>query len=238
MAKITLDQIAEELKSENWKVLSTEYKNLSTEMCFQCDEGHKVYTTWGKLRTRRECPMCKQNAFKENKNEILPKKKGEKRILALDQAGHITGWSIFDGRNLVKFGVFQSEGNDEIERFHDIKMWLYSMVKQWQPDLVGIEGIQYQQNFGVTTFQTLARLQGILMESLFEIAMPYKVCPTNTWRAHCGVKGSTRADKKKSMQILVKQWFDVSATDDESDAIGIGKYVADTFGKQVDLVEW
>lgn len=42
---------------------------------------------------------------------------------------------------------------------------------------------------GVTVFETLARLQGILMITAYELGVSFKVCPTNTWRSHCGVKG-------------------------------------------------
>ena len=112
------------------------------------------------------------------------------------------------------------------------------MINNWKPDFVGIEGIQYQQNFGVTTFETLARLQGIIMETLYELNLPYVICPTNTWRHHCGVKGRTRVDKKKSMQLLVKEWFDVTITDDEADAIGIGKYISDVNFKKVEIINW
>ena len=43
------------------------------------------------------------------------------------------------------------------------------MIENWQPDAIGLEGIQYQdevsgQKASVTVFQALARLQGILME--------------------------------------------------------------------------
>lgn len=91
---------------------------------------------------------------------------------------------------------------------------------------------------GVTVFETLARLQGILMETCFELEIPYKICPTNTWRAHCGVKGVSRSDKKKSMQLLVKKWYDVSVSNDEADAIGIGKYVTDTAGAALVVENW
>ena len=91
---------------------------------------------------------------------------------------------------------------------------------------------------GVTTFETLARLQGILMETLLELDIPYSICPTNSWRAHCQVKGKTRIDKKRSMQLLAKQWFDISVTDDEADAIGIGKYVAEVLNKKVEIFNW
>ena len=240
MARITLEEIAQELAKENWKVLSTEYTNLSTEMCFECSEGHKVFTSWDKLRKKRECPVCKQNTLKENKPVLIEKKKGVNRVFALDQATHKTGWAIFDNAKLIRYGVLEVEGDDEIKRFHEIKYWLVGMVAVWQPDIVAIEGIQYQTNIGmgVTTFQTLARLQGILMEACYELRVPYKICPTNTWRAHCGVKGRTRVDKKRSMQLLVKEWFDITVTDDESDAIGIGKYVAETFKSQVEIVNW
>ena len=238
MARIKIESIAEELSADGWKVLSTDYQNLDTEMEFLCAEGHKVYAPWKKIRTKRECPVCKQNQFKQNINIIKPKVKGENRVLALDQASHVTGYSIFDGSNLVSFGTFEAKETDEAKRFHEIKLWLMSMIENWHCDIIGIEGIQYQQNMGVTTFQTLARLQGILMDLCIELNIPYVICPTNTWRAHCGVKGTTRADKKRSMQLLVKKWYDVTVSDDIADAVGIGKYVSDTNQQKTKIVNW
>ena len=238
MAKIKIETIAEELAADGWKVLSTDYQNLDTEMEFLCSEGHKVYAPWKKIRTKRECPVCKQNQFKQNLNIIKPKVKGENRVLALDQASHITGYSIFDGLNLVSYGTFEAKETDEVKRFHEIKLWLISMIENWQCDIIGIEGIQYQQTMGVTTFQTLARLQGILMDLCVELNIPYIICPTNTWRAHCGVKGTKRTDKKRSMQLLVKEWYDVTVSDDIADAVGIGKYVSDTNQQKTKIINW
>lgn len=238
MSKITIEQIKKELSAYNWNILSSEYKNLDSELIFECEEGHKVYSTWKKIRTRRECPICKENKYKEQDFKIVPKEKGIRRTLALDQSTRINGWSIYDGNKLIKYGIFTVNFDDEIERDNNIKNWLVNMIYNWNPDYVGLEGIQYQQNMGVTTFETLARLQGILMNTLFEMNIPYSVCPTNTWRHYCGVKGRTRTDKKRSMQILVKQWFDISVTDDEADAIGIGKYVAENLNKQITVYDW
>lgn len=238
MAKIKIETIAEELAADGWKVLSTDYQNLDTEMEFLCAEGHKVYAPWKKIRSKRDCPVCRQNQFKQNLNVIKPKMKGENRILALDQASHITGYSIFDGPNLVSYGTFEAKETDEAKRFHEIRLWLISMVENWQCDIIGIEGIQYQQTMGVTTFQTLARLQGVLMDLCVELSIPYVICPTNTWRAHCGVKGTKRTDKKRSMQLLVKDWYDVTVSDDIADAVGIGKYVTDTNQQKTKIVSW
>jgi hypothetical protein len=86
MAKIRLEDIENELAIDGWKVISTEYINLDTEMTFECNEGHRVFVPWKKIRTKRECPTCKAAAhnFVENDGEVLPKSKGVKRTLALD----------------------------------------------------------------------------------------------------------------------------------------------------------
>lgn len=238
MARIKLEDIIKELEPEGWSVTSEDYQSLNAQMIFQCNEGHPVYSTWAKIRTKRECPVCKQNQFKQNLNIIKPKIKGENRILALDQASHVTGYSIFDGTNLVSYGTFIAKEEDEGKRFHEIKLWLISMIENWQCDIIGIEGIQFQQNMGVTTFQTLARLQGVLMDLCVELNIQYVICPTNTWRAHCGVKGRARTDRKRSMQLLVKEWYDVSVSDDIADAVGIGKYVSDVHQKKTKIINW
>lgn len=238
MSKIKIEDIKEELKKDNWELVSEEYQNLESEMIFKCSEGHTVFAPWKKIRLKRDCPICKNNVFKEQDMKIIPKKKGAKRILALDQSTRITGWSIYDSGELIKYGTFITDLDDEIQRDRAIKNWLINMINNWKPEYVGLEGIQYQQNMGVTTFETLARLQGILMETLLELNIEYSICPTNTWRAHCQVKGKTRIDKKRSMQLLAKQWFDISVTDDEADAIGIGKYVAEVLNKKVEIFNW
>lgn len=243
MARITLDTINEELAPTGWKCISTEYKNLDGELQFNCEEGHLVCAPWKKIRAKRDCPVCNKNVFKTRDKvlEVEPKIKGQKRVLALDQATYVTGWSIFDGDKLVRYGTFSTYLKDEIARINTIKNWLMSMINNWKPDYVAIEGIQFQdessgQKVGVTVFQGLARLQGVLMETCFSQKVTYGVCPTNTWRHHCGVRGTHRADKKRSMQLLAKQWYDISVTDDEADAIGIGRYGAHL--NKIEVTNW
>lgn len=236
--KITLDSIQQELDPSGWKVISTEYKNLDTEMEFQCDEGHSVHQTWKKLRKHLECPICKQNIYKIEDRPV-PKKNGI-RVLALDQATHNTGWAVFDDKQLVQCGVASTKSKEEIDRLREVRDWFVSMINQWKPDYIGIEGIQYQanQNSSVTTFQVLARLQGVLMITAKDFEMPLKICPTGTWRSHCGVKGRARADRKNSMKKLIKEWYDMNVNDDIADAIGIGKYLSDTVAPMIEIENW
>lgn len=239
MAKIKIDDIKEKLESQKWKLISEEYKNLDSEIITSCPEGHIVYSNWKSLREKPICPICKQNQLKEPQNITIIKKQGKYRILALDQATKITGFSIYDDKKLIKYGTFiASDSLPEIERLYQIKMWLVSMIENLNPDLIALEGIQYQEGFGVTTFETLAHLKGVLLEAIFEMKIESKVIPPATWRSHCGVKGRARADQKKSMQLLVKSWYDISLTDDCADAIGLGKCASDTFIPKLEVNNW
>ena len=144
MAKITIDQIKEELIESGWKVRSLEYKNLDVEMEFECDKGHMIYAPWKKIRTKRECPVCKQNTFQQT-DKVLSKPKGATRILALDQATKVTGYSIFDNGQLVKYGTFSVATEDEIARCVAVKNWFISMIENWRPDYIGIDFLSFKR---------------------------------------------------------------------------------------------
>lgn len=244
MAKIHLDDIRTTLAAEGWSVISDTYKSLDTEMEFMCDEGHHVFSTWKKIRSKRECPTCKQNAHINQTPTIPSKPRGATRILALDQASHITGYAVFDNGELVKYGTYEAPNGEEVERLAAVRDWVVSMISNLKPDYIGIEGIQFQEHsstsgkMGVTVFQTLAHLQGTLMLACYDAGIPFVLCPTNTWRNKCGVKGRSRADRKRSMQLLVKQWYDVSVGEDEADAIGIGTYLVKNVWPSAQVVNW
>lgn len=236
--KFSIENVREEVEKDGWKVISESYTNLNEMMEFKCPNGHQVFAPYKRMRGHLECPTCKANPLFNQSNSVIAKPKGLKRVIGLDQATQTTGYSIFDGNKLVKYGIFNASGADEIERDISVKQWLISLITQFNPDCIGIEGIQFQDKIGVTTFETLARLQGILMATCREIGVDYKVCPTNTWRQHCGVKGKTRTEKKSSMRGLIKKWYDIDVTEDEADAIGIGKYTSETYNKNFEMFEW
>lgn len=238
MARYSIEQIQAFLEPENWKIISTEYKNLDSELIFECSEGHQVYSTWKKIRNKRECPVCNQNQFKDFERTVSPKRKDEYRVLALDQATHITGWALFSQGKLIDFGIFKAKAENEIERDVEIKNWFINMVQNYEPDFVAFEDVQYnEKRGGIPTFATLARLQGILMSTACELKVEYIACSIPSWRSYCGVKGRTRPDQKRSMQSLVKKWYDVSVTDDCADAIGIGHY-AITKSRKPNIENW
>lgn len=105
------------------------------------------------------------------------------------------------------------------------------MIQKYNPDEVILEDIQLQK-FGegeeaVVVYKKLAHLQGVLMNYFFESGLPFKVVPPATWRAASKIKGKTRTEKKKSAQLKIKDLYDVSVTQDEADAILIGKWAVE-----------
>jgi len=85
--------------------------------------------------------------YKIKKNKVPAKNADTVRVLALDAATNITGYSIYDDRDLVSYGTFKTSGEKAEERIHEVKEWLKVAVAAWEPDFVGIENIQLQ-SFG------------------------------------------------------------------------------------------
>lgn len=72
----------------------------------------------------------------------------------------------------------------------------------------------------------MAHLQGVISNYLYEKSIDFLIVPAATWRAHSEIKGKTRTDKKKNAQLKIKRFYDVSVTQDEADAILIGRWAA------------
>lgn len=235
MAKITLAQIQESLQGTGWTCKDSKYVNLKTVMSFTCPEGHLVEQTWDKMRNKHFCPVCANNAKKKVVNIAAAPKGKAYRIIALDQSSHKTGYAIYDGLTLVSYGVYESTKASPMDRLKAACDWLDSMIANWKPDEIGFEEPQYNPGGGDDkdkirahdTFKLLAQIMGALMITAMRAKVKVSTVLIPTWRHHCGVKGRYRADQKRSAQLLVKQWHDILVSDDESDAICMGKYYAD-----------
>lgn len=229
---INIHSVSNHLAENNWKLVSTEYKNLSTELEMICPQGHHQIQTYGNWRKHMMCEQCMAgDPYKIKKNKVPIKKIDTTRILALDAATGITGYAVFDDGVLVSYGTFKTDKSLPTEaRINEVKKWLAVVLQDWQPDFVGIENVQLQtygsgSQMQVATFQTLANLQGVLIDTIFEASIDHDLAYASQWRKYCGVgDGKGRENKKKQAQDKVKLWYDQDCTQDEADAICIGKY--------------
>ena len=225
--------VSNHLEEEGWRLISHEYKNLDTPLEMECPEGHYQTQTYREWRKRCVCEKCMAgDPYKVKQNKVPEKSANTTRILALDAATNITGYAVYDNKTLVSFGTFKVKNDvPTTERINIMKKWLQTVIQEWQPDFVGLENIQLQtyganhNQMQVETYRVLANLQGVLVDTLFEACIDHDLCYSVEWRKLCGVgQGTGRENKKKQAQDKVKQWYDIDCTQDEADAICIGKY--------------
>lgn len=253
MSKISIEEVKCAVEKDGCILISTEYKNLETDLEIQCEKGHTFFKKYKAIRKDGcKCPICGAGAVKGGTTSISKPKTKKYRILALDQATLTTGWSLWDDGELVGYGLLTvpSGKTDTIARINYIKQWLISMIENNSPDLVLLEDIQLQEfhsnkksdskfdNVGITTFKVLAKLQGVLESCLREQGVSCKIVFSQTWRAKVGVKGARRPDRKRSAQLIVSNLYNIRVSEDEADAILIGKYGSLTYKKDPTMVSW
>lgn len=148
-------------------------------------------------------------------------------ILALDQASQVSGYSVFNGNNLIASGTFSVSG-DLPKRLIKIRDKVINLIKEYNPDKVILEDIQMEENQknNVKTFKALAQVIGVLSMYLTENKIKYDMVLASSWRSVLGIKGRTREVYKKNAQIYVKDNYNKDVSEDEADAICIGAYGA------------
>ena len=148
--------------------------------------------------------------------------------LALDQASNCTGWSVWEDRELKDYGKIAMEGEFP-NRVIDVREFMLCKYNELSCNgekkvEVILENIQLQRN--VDTFKKLAQLLGVLECALVENHIDYHVVYASEWKSHCGVAGKARAEQKRNAQKFVLTNYGHKVTQDEADAICIGKFIS------------
>jgi len=225
-----LDAAKQEVAALGWTLLDNTYTNLDTILNLQCPEGHNLQLTLKQWRKNPICSIC------EHSSKVEQKKKNTNRIIALDNATRVTGWAIFDDCKLTSYGKYTIKSSETSDRILEMGDWLTNLLQQWEPDIIILEDIQQQSN--VTTFKVLAKLQGVLEYVSKKAKVEYYIISPSSWKSNAGVRGKSRVDQKKSAQLIVQEIYGIQATQDESDAILLGKYGVDKFLKNNRMVNF
>ena len=146
------------------------------------------------------------------------------KILSLDQATRVSGWSFFNNGTLTAFGHWEKTHEDIAVRINSLCQEIEMKIKEYEPDLIVLENIQLQHG-DVQTFQKLAQVQGGILALVAKYKIPYRIIYPSDWRADCQfLKGNDkhRENQKKIAQEWVKTTYNMKCTQDEADAICIG----------------
>ena len=149
------------------------------------------------------------------------------KILALDQASHITGWAVFEDGNLVKYGKFSVDNENIGERLHEIRERVAQLIADYGIDKLVFEDIQLQQNVqnNVKTFKILAEVFGVIFELATALEIPNQAVLAGTWKSTLGIKGKNRQEQKRNAQAWAQNTYGIKCTQDEADAICIGSHI-------------
>lgn len=67
--KLTYDEVEEYIKSKNYTLLSSEYKNSTDKLTVECPNKHVYDVSYCKFKNGRRCPHC-SNRIKITKNDV------------------------------------------------------------------------------------------------------------------------------------------------------------------------
>lgn len=145
------------------------------------------------------------------------------KTLALDQSSHITGYAVYDNAQLITYGYFNLTNPDIGKRLIKFKEKINELIQQYEAEEIAYEDITLQ-NGAVTTYKTLAFVIGVLNELIAEKKLKQQCILPSSWRHTCGIKGRVRKEQKANTIEYVNNKYNISATEDECDAICIGEH--------------
>lgn len=141
-----------------------------------------------------------------------------KTILALDQAVRVTGWSLFDKdtKKLIETGKFNGG------TLQNCKDNLIELLDKYKPEFVLLEDVQQQRN--PQTFKVLSMLLGVLQVTLEDRGINFEIVHVQRWRAKNDIRANNRDSYKKLAQNKVLELYSIQPTQDECEAVLIGRY--------------
>ena len=150
-------------------------------------------------------------------------------ILCLDQATRVTGYSVWSDGKLKLYDVIKvdTKGRPPLERMRLMREGIIDIVNRVHPELVCIEGTQFQSNQKV--YGELSQLQGVIFSIFFAMKIPFCIVQPTQWKSFCKIKGKKREEQKRNTQEMVRRDFAIDVSEDIADAIGIGIYAINNF---------
>lgn len=233
--KMPLEQLERELADKGLILISSydDYKNVNTPIMVECKNGHGMQTSLNTVRSDNfNCSFCVGSATisKFVSSVKVPEKKGF-RVIGFDNASHNMGVAIYDDGKLVYYDLLQFTKGNAIQRLNSIRDMLEdTILLEWQPDVVQIEGIQHQNSYA--TYEVLIKLHGLFEMACDRFGVCFESTRSSQWRSHHNINKRNRSADKKAAIQKVKEMYDLNVGDDVAEAILIAKYRVDQINKE------
>ena len=158
------------------------------------------------------------------------------RWVSIDQASIKSGIAYWRGSALEKTELFKATDKKFSKRLVQIREKITYLITKEDIRFVTIEGIQLEdiedqsKDISIDTFRKLSMVQGVFVETLEELSIPYDIVHPSVWKSSLGVlKGNgqekvKRQEQKKRTLEEIKRFYPIDISEDEADAAGIGQY--------------
>ena len=164
-------------------------------------------------------------------------------ILSLDASTKSTGYAIYEGKTLKKYGCITSSSTDLFKRIHKMVDAIDILINEYKIDKIILEEVRPENGLqNIKTHRALMWLQGALAMMTHD---KYPKVETiylypSEWRKSCKIKtgrGVMRETVKQHDIRFVEETFGIKVNDDIADAIGIGYAHLHPDGKE-EMISW
>ena len=154
-------------------------------------------------------------------------------VCGIDASTKSTGWSIFDGKKLIAYGVIKPEGQDWRERIVNQAPKLIEILNKYHPDKIYMEDVPLKAQNPKVLVQ-LGVVQGFFYGIAASFNIPIEFLIPSQWRSPMGLfdgtkNGTKRAEmKRKSIEkandlfglnLVWKSACSIKNDDDIADAV-------------------
>lgn len=150
------------------------------------------------------------------------------KLLSFDQAANLTGWSYWEDRKPVEWGVItpQPKSAKGGQRLNSLYSQYKDLVKKYKPNTIVCEPPigDDDDGKGHKTLFVLSQVMGLLEMIAAESLIPLELMPAARWQFNCGIHKRDRASRKQGAKDFIAKEYRISPDEisqDEADSLCI-----------------
>lgn len=118
--------------------------------------------------------------------------------MGLDLSTTSTGYSVFDGVNLLDYGVIKCSESNWRDRLLHQSDELTKILTKYKPKIIYIEDVPLNLSGGAKIVMVLGAMQGIVYGIGASLGIQMEFVQPSAWRAPIGLYDGTRQGKKRA----------------------------------------
>lgn len=117
-------------------------------------------------------------------------------VLGLDASTTSTGWSVFQDRKLIGYGVIKPEGKDWRERMANQAPKIMEIIEKYSPNKIYMEDVPLKRA-NPTALMILGAVQGFFYGLVAKYSIPIEFIKPSAWRSPIGLYDGTKEGTKR-----------------------------------------